>query len=261
MTTESELISSCIQRRGSLCNLWLTCEIPADDELSDGRGEEAKTFDDDAISMLSYSEFSLGSNYSIGAPHSPMGASPKRMTNKRPLCKRIDRSSPLHRSHFESNVEIGENDSNEPAGCAMFCRVGNRWAPNEVVATTTTNTTATITTRSDSKSFLTETTIDPTKTSLPPPRAKGRSLPPIKLDHLPRFPTRRVSGGGEVPTTNSAVLKLPLLPQAPLEALKLDHCPRFPRRRESVEDMPEEDHCPRFPRRRESTEDIPDTAL
>lgn len=226
MPTDSEHRNS--QRGGgSLRNLWVIFETPTD-EMSE-RDDEAGVVDYDNVSLLSYESL-----YSFGGaplpPPPPLDDSPKRTPNKQSFCKRIGITSPLHRSNFESTAAIGVNESNEPANGVILHRVGDRWAPNEV-STAMTNA---------SKSFLSE-----KSSCLSPLSAKGRKgLPRAaalkKLDHIPRFPTRRVSGGGAVPNAASSVdLTFPRLSETPPHTLKLDHCPRFPRRHVSVEALPD----------------------
>ena len=214
---------------GSLRNLWVIFETPTD-ELSE-RDDEAGVVDYDNVSLLSYESL-----YSFGGapphplpppppPPPPFDYSPKRTTNKRSFCNRIGNTSPLYRSNFESTAAIGVNESNEPVNGVIFHRVGDRWAPNEVTTAMT----------NGSKPFLSE-----KSSCMSPPSAKGQKVLPRavalkKRDHIPRFPTRRVSGGGAVSTAASSVeLTFPHLSEPPPHTLKLDHCPRFPRRRVSV---------------------------
>ena len=259
------------QKLSSLRNLWVTFEMPKiEEETSDHEehpnGANANSNqdyydDDDAISMLSY--YSSESVYSFGGPPPAptTDSSPKRKTTppKRSItCKRIDITSPLHRSNFSdysSNTFalMDENESNDSSSGAAFLRV-DRWAPNERTPTSTSGKSLL-----DKEKSLQGNCSDGSSSSTPlkalSPLANKAPLPEeaLKLDHCPRFPTRHIS----VESKNSSATPLSslsmdlmmmmdlnddnddvddsMLPEAPPEALKLDHCPRFPRRRVSVE--------------------------
>ena len=163
-------------RKGTLQDLWVIFETTTRES-----GENEEFYDD----MSFYSELSFESSSESGGGTNPRG------TSKRSPCKRVNASSPPHRSKFEAQKkclvdESKTNDLSTPIGL----NVGDRWSPIEGGGKSVPK----------GKSYE-------RKTSEPKSGLTGDSPMPVKLDHCPRIPNRRVSDGlTETPNDGARVI-------------------------------------------------------
>ena len=104
-------MTSMSSRRGSMSSLWVIFEVPVEDHCDSAT-------DEDLISMLSHSDVSIESVDSSGRA--------KRRPMRLPSCKRIDATSPLHRSNFDSTAGSLESHIDEISDPSLSA---DRWSP------------------------------------------------------------------------------------------------------------------------------------
>eukprot|EP00977_Amphora_coffeiformis_P016286 scaffold4990_cov176-Amphora_coffeaeformis.AAC.3 len=224
-----------VERKGSMRDLWVIFEIPAE-ECSD-RGDLS---DADFISMLTHSQSDFSLSSMLDGPRTTR--EPKLSST----CKRVDITSPLHR--LNSCGDSGgtwssdENDSISAQSIeSTICYfAGDRWSPLEAPRTTllpTSNTCNAV-------------NVSPPRSDQNPRCPQRKAVCPqiSKSDYGPRLANRSVG----FPLTS----KSDYIPRQPLRSCEdvVEQRPLYlPRRREETSDsfypLIKTDSIPRFPRR------------